>query len=362
MGRGANGAVAEAPSSRSQRKTKASLSPAERYQQFQSSHLKVLYLRTDQEVKDAAKYIKSLDPKIISLDFETASKAGRFGSLNGSLRTIQLGFDEPERGIEPLQIVIDCHACDPKPFLPMLRTRNIEKQIHYMKFEQEWSLLHLGVSIGQIYDTWAAARSIQKRLREIQEEEGLKAAQKIKPDWKPRKDSREDSAEDKRLRKVMETEGLKAAQDLVPEWEQHSNTLASLSQRYLGMELPKESQTSDWGQETLNGKQIVYAAMDVAILPPLVKEVKSIAAKLGVDGKVDYQISKLKEEVQTRAEKAKKQRGGDDSKRLSRAMSRATTRHELKKVFETGRQMTILAENSPEMRDLYSELRRELPA
>lgn len=324
MGRGSGEALLDAPvKNRSNKKSgKRELTGAERYEKFRDEHLKVLYLTDDKSVSEAASYIRKLDPKIISVDFETASKRGHFGSFNGSLRTIQLGFHEPERGIGPLQVIIDCHRCSPRPFLPMLRTRNSEKQIHYMDFEQEWAMLHLGISIGQVYDTCIAGQVIQKKLKSMPLEE---------------------------------------AQKLVPGWEPHNNKLATLTERYLGLELPKENQASDWGQESLTPDQLVYAAMDVATLPALTEKLKEMAEKVGVTEDIDRRIAWVRGKIAERVEKAKAAQS-DDSKRLVRAMKRARTTEELDRVLHVSRQMTILAENGPELQELYRERKKELAA
>jgi len=342
---------------------------ADRYQKFMKEHLRVIYLTTDEEVKATAKYIRSLEPSLVGLDVETASKNGSFGTFNGSLRTIQLGFDEPERGIGPLQVVIDCHSCDPRPFLPLLRTRNVEKQIHYMDFEQEWALLHLGISIGQIYDTCIASQEIQKGLKEVAKKEGLKAAQKIDPDWAPKRSAKDEDEEGARLRQIMDEEGLKAAQKILPNWEPHRNKLSTLATNYLHLELPKENQVSDWGRKELQADQLVYAAMDVATLPELTEKLKEVAAKLtsttkqgeeiSVTEAIDRRIAWVKTKIYERATKRKRE-NNDDTKRLARAVKRATTRDELDRIAACSRQMTILAENSSDLAELLKERRREL--
>jgi ribonuclease D len=360
MGKTGNSSVCEAPSRAA---TTSHLEvEASPYEQFREENLKVLYLRSDAEVRQAAAFVRSLNPSVIALDFETSSKTGYFGELNGSfdgaIRLIQLGFKE--EGIEPFQIVIDCHDADPKPFLPLLRTAKIEKQIHHMDFEQSWALTHLGVSIGNIYDTCIASRIIQSRLYQVVVENGLEAAQKISPEWTPNGQKYRDTPEDEKLRAVMEKAGLPAAQKLVPGWEPHDNRLSTISANYMGLELPKENQVSDWGREKISASQLTYAAMDVAILPDLTTEVKEMAAAVGVEEEIDLRIKKTKESIIKRVAEAEERRD-DDSRRITRAMKRAKTKDEIDQVFAAGRQMTVKAKAQEEIRQMYRELRSELP-
>lgn len=298
------------------------MSPEERFQRLTREKLNVAYLCDDTSVKEAAKLVEELNPTSVSLDFETASKNGRFGSFNGSLRLIQIGLDEPERGIEPIQFVIDCHRASPKPFLKLLRSRDVEKQIHYMDFEQEWALLHLGTSIGNIYDTCIAFQVIQKELKEMPQEE---------------------------------------AQRLVPGWEPHNNKLATLMERYLGMRMPKENQASDWGRKDLRPDQLVYASMDVAALPPLAAEIKRIAKRVGCEDKIDKRIAWVKQKIAERVERAK-EANNDDTMRVIRAMKRARTREELEELRIAARQMTVVAENAKQLQEAYRERKRALAA
>lgn len=296
--------------------------PEDRFAEFTAENLNVVYLRTDAEVRRAAAEVKALDPTVVALDFETASKNGKFGSFNGSLRLIQIGLDEPERGIAPRQYVIDCFHADPKPFLGLLRSRKVEKQIHYMDFEQEWSLLHLGTSIGNIYDTCIAFQVIQRELGDM------------------------DPAE---------------AERRLPGWEKHNNKLATLMEQYMGMRMPKDNQASDWGREKLSADQLVYATMDVAALPPLVSEVRRIAKQVGCEQKIDRRIAWVKGKIAERVEAAQLA-NGDDARRLERAIKRANSLEELERVERAGRQMTVLAANSAQIRQLYNERKQALAA
>jgi DNA polymerase-1 len=60
------------------------------------------------------------------------------------------------------------------------------------------------------------------------------------------------------------------------------HTLAAVSKRFLGVELPKELQTSDWSGE-LTREQLEYAARDVAVLHPLYAKLQSELEALNLD-------------------------------------------------------------------------------
>lgn len=325
MGRGAGESTLETPVQRRGDGGEAADNSA-RYEQFKREHINILYLTDKSDVREAAYFVKKeLDPKFVGLDIETAAKAGRFGSFNGAIRTIQLGFEEPDRGIEPVQFEIDCFRADPSPFLPLLRTRNVEKQIHYMDFEQEWAMLHLGITIGQVYDTCIAGQVIQKALKAMPLEE---------------------------------------AQELVPGWEPHNNKLSTLASRYMGLDLPKDNQASDWGREILTPDQKVYAAMDVAIMPGedgLAAKLKQIAEVVGVSKDIDNRIAWVTGKIKERVAKAKESKN-DDAKRLTRAVKRTRTKEELDRVVVAARQMTLLADNADAFDTLVRERRRELVA
>lgn len=325
MGRGASESTLDTPVARRGAKADA-LDGSDRYEQYKRDHINILYLTDKSDVKEAAYFIKrELKPSGIGLDLETAAKAGRFGSFNGAIRTIQIGLDEPERGIRPVQFLLDCFSVDPTPILPLLRTENVEKQIHYMDFEQEWAMLHLGITIGNVYDTCIAMQVIQKKLKDMPIEE---------------------------------------AQKLIPGWEKHNNKLSTLAELYMGLELPKENQASDWGREILTPDQKVYAAMDVAIMPGedgLAGRLKEIAERVGVTEDIESRIAWVTGKIKDRVAKAKESKD-DDAKRLTRAVKRTRTREELERVVVASRQMTLLADNAEAFADLVRERRADLVA
>lgn len=299
---------------------------ASSYDKFKQDKLNILYLDADEKVKEAASIIRKLKPSIMALDIETDSRSSGFGpakgAFTGSIRTIQIGLDEPEKGIPPTQILIDCHNASPRPFTPFLRSRSIEKQIHFLDYEQSWLVAQLGTSIGNIYDTRLASSIIQKHLRKMSPEE---------------------------------IEGI------FPKYKKYKNTLAELSRNFLELELPKEQQVSDWGKKRLSPEQLTYAAMDVAILPDLTREVKSLADKIdpSLADEINEATKDRKKKVVEAFQKAKRN-NSDESKRIIKAMGRCQTIAELQKVYDLSRKSAILSENSSELYDIYRERKADL--
>lgn len=289
-----------------------------RFRALQEEKINLHFASSDEEVVRLVEMIKAMNPKVLAVDFETATKNGRFGSANGALRLIQLGIDEP--GKEPMQVVIDCFHADPGPVRDLFRDEAIEKQIHYMDFEQEWAQLHLGAEIRNVYDTCLAFQTIQKKLAGMDPEE---------------------------------------AEKVLPGWQKHDNRLATLLRNYLGLEMPKENQASDWGREKLRPSQIVYATMDVVTLPLLVEKVKEIAERAGASKDVENRTSWVGRKIKERVRDFRASRD-DDSERVLRAMSRCRNRQELDRLYTSARQMTLFASEGPKLRREYKRLSAEL--
>ncbi|MFC1612088.1 DNA polymerase [Myxococcota bacterium] len=62
-----------------------------------------------------------------------------------------------------------------------------------------------------------------------------------------------------------------------------THTLQALAHRYLGIELPKEQATSDWGQANLSNDQLGYAARDVSVVLLLAGKIEEEAKRVGVE-------------------------------------------------------------------------------
>lgn len=295
---------------------------AERWESFKEEKVNIIYCQTAEELDKAMKHIQDLSPSSIALDFETSSKNGRFGSTNGALRLIQIGVEDKEAGIEPVQVIIDCLKVNPGGSLrKLLRSSSIEKQIHYMDFEQEWAQIHLGTKINNVYDTCLAFQEIQRKLDGMSEEEAKRAL----PGWSGR----------------------------------HRNTLAALTHHYMGMDMPKEEQASDWGRPELSADQVIYATMDVAILPPLTEKIKQIAKQTGSEDNIRRRSKWVSRRISERSE-AKMRYNPDDSSRALRAVRRARSLDELQSLKELSRQLTIYGQNREEVNQAYRKRQSEL--
>lgn len=154
-----------------------------------------------------------------------------------------LGFDTETTEIDPyrgdMRLVQfsngkNTHVIDLKPFaekgnlreLPelaplraLLSSQTQTKVAHNAKFDAKWVRHHLGAEIGSVFDTYLASQLI-------------------------------------------------AAGD-----QDRRHSLADVAQFFLGVELDKSQQVSDWGAPELSHSQIEYAARDAAVMVPLREKV-----------------------------------------------------------------------------------------
>lgn len=283
------------------------------YTKFMEENLNAHYITDEAELKETIKYIKSLKPSQIGLDFETASKNGRFGIQNGSVRLIQIGIGE--KGIKPEQFVIDCHSTDPKWIKTLLTDPSIEKQILNLGFEQNWTVTQLGAEIKNIYDPMWAWRVIQRHLKKMDQED----IEKIIPGYKP-----------------------------------HGNSLAELTKTYLGIDLPKGEQASNWAKRTLTTSQIIYAANDSSIMMPLTDVTKKVVSDLGLEDEVKRAIENANKKTITTSKKQIEEIR-DDSERLIIAIKRAQTRSVLENIYRSGQVLSIHNENRKKVDSAYKK-------
>lgn len=289
------------------------------YEKFMKDNLNMHYITSEKELKKASDYIRSLGPAKIGLDFETASKNNRFGLSNGSIRLIQIGIGEPERGIKPEQFVIDCHQVNPERIVSLLSSRTVEKQIQNLNFEQSWSYAQLGIAINNIYDPMHAWREIHKKL------------------------------------KTMEPEDI---EKIIPGYEPHKNSLAELC-TYLGFELPKNEQASDWSNPKLSLDQLIYAANDAAVMLPLTEKTKEIVSALGIEKEVEVAIKKASKQSIERAD-SQVRRNSDDSARFILALRRAQSVEVLEQIYASGQVLAIQKANRARVNRVYQSKLEEL--
>lgn len=288
------------------------------YARFARENLRIHYIEDDEQLERALAFLDQLGPQAIALDFETASKNGLYGTSNGSLRLIQVGVSVPE----PHQLLIDCHRVDARALRPLFSDPTIEKVIHYSQFEQGWSVAALGTKIEPVFDTCAAAKLISDRLGKLSPEE---------------------------------------LSELLPNGAWSNNKLRTLVSSLLGIELPKEEQTGDWARPELSAGQLVYAAMDVAILAPLAAPLKQLAARLGCEEQLAEQAKKVANNARDRIARERRTKP-DDSQRLAEAINRASGLGELEQIWLDARGMTVRAENVEELEAIYQARQLQLVA
>lgn len=145
---------------------------------------------------------------ILGFDTETTE----LDPYKGELRLVQFSSRKST-------IVIDVRAFKDKadlgPLIDLLAAESPRKIAHNAKFDAKWVGHHLGVEVGGVFDTYLASQLI-------------------------------------------------AAGD-----SDRRHGLADVAQFFLGTEMNKAEQLSDWSADELSRSQIEYAARDAAIMPAL---------------------------------------------------------------------------------------------
>ena len=153
-----------------------------------------------------------------AFDIETADNGHPNGGLDphrGELRLLQFA-KTPD-----VAYIVDTRTLD-RPSMAhittLLEDPSVEKIIHNGKFDCKWAMKHLGADVRNVFDTFIVSRLL----------------------------SRGDKTDRHGLGYVVE--------------------------RYLGRQVDKSEQRSDWGASELTEKQLEYAARDVCVLPDLKEE------------------------------------------------------------------------------------------
>jgi DNA polymerase-1 len=145
---------------------------------------------------------------IVGFDTETTE----LDPYKGELRLVQLGGRKST-------VVVDLRAfpdrADLEPLRVLLSAESPRKVAHNAKFDAKWVGYHLGVEVGGVFDTYLASQLIAA------------------------------GESDRR------------------------HGLADVAQFFLGTEMDKAEQLSDWSANELSRSQIEYAARDAAIMPGL---------------------------------------------------------------------------------------------
>lgn len=227
-------------------------------------------------------------PKV-ALDLETTGYTGQrdYGPDKGQIRLAQLAWHS--KG-ELNVAIIDGQAADLSLLVPFLES-GTEKVVHYSPFERAWINHHLECKLERVIDTCYLGQSINKKLRGDVAQEALGGGLITKS-------SEEDyNSLQKQLFKLADVYTLpsgreitlvevKAAYDKaeipLEGWKLSERaTLQAMAKRYLGQEMDKEGQTSDW-TGYLTDEQLIYAAGDAAVTLEICGKVSRIAKQLGV--------------------------------------------------------------------------------
>lgn len=259
---------------------------------------------------------------------------------DATLRTLEAQVAEAKAhwmDLRPQQFVFDCHAVDTTPLTKLFHNRRVEKQIHNLDYEQEKSLIGFGISIENIYDTRVAWQVIQAHLDKMGDAE------------------REKAGFGHLKRREMKRHQAATAFFM--------NKLDVLCKETLGITIPKDEQTSDWSRRPLSSEQLVYAAMDVTVLPKVVEETKKVVKKLGLEDEVAEAIRAKDKQVRSSIQKAQSEnRYNDESDRVFEAFDRARTVEQLDLYWEQSRQMPVLSWNFARLQEVYLRRREELAA
>jgi len=115
-----------------------------------------------EQIKIALREIKAVQESgvAIDIDFEVAIDSYA-DPARGVLRTVQIGAcDLENQTVGPKQWVIDCFYVNPSKLTQVFQ-REGQKNIHYLFFEQDWTMSRFGVPITEIFDSCIAWRGIQ---------------------------------------------------------------------------------------------------------------------------------------------------------------------------------------------------------
>lgn len=233
---------------------------------------------TDDELRIVVERLQGI--RTVALDMETTGYEGQkdYGPGSGEIRLVQLAWYK--RG-ELNVVVIDGKTADLSLLVPFFEGP-AKKVVHYSPFERQWISHHLGAKLEGVIDTCYLGQSINKNLRG----KVAKALVKNKEDFTALQRALFKAEEVYELpsgREVTTSEVKKAlVKTEIPlqDWQLDERaTLAAMAKRYLGQDLDKEGQTSDWSG-WLTSEQLVYAAGDavvtLTILEPVSKTAKAL--------------------------------------------------------------------------------------
>lgn len=186
---------------------------------YNSKVLNFELIDSQEKINSVVTALQHSQVKRIALDIETTGNS----EWDGAIRLIQLGIEEPE----PKQFLIDTWHIDPTAIMPFMQDDEYEIITCNGSYEQRWFYYHYGVEISKMYDVRYVAEGVSKA--------------KNKPNNKHR--------------------------------------FKDLMRRYLNKRISKTQQTSNWGRFHLSNFQLRYAAMDVAGLLDIRRQLQLDVAK-----------------------------------------------------------------------------------
>lgn len=184
---------------------------------------------TNDGLREAVAYCAAT--KLVGVDTETYDPSGapmeEMGALDfqrNAIRLVQLAAADRS-------FVIDLfHVTDVEPLMKLMMDADVMKVGQNLKFECGNFLKHWGVWIENCFDTMIASRFFQRFVKRFPETGAYPS------DY---------SSQERR------------------------HNLAAICDRFLGVDLSKAEQASDWGRDNLSNDQLEYAFLDAEIMLPL---------------------------------------------------------------------------------------------
>lgn len=283
--------------------------------------LRVTLIESEEMMAEAVSMLRAQER--VAIDFETTTYSGEYGEdygpHAGDIRLVQVGYLDPFSG-EPRQILFDGQQVDLTPLKELFEDPSVEKIVHYCPFELDWARFHLDSDISSLSDTCFTAQSVNKELR-------VQVARRLLPDGdkqqvaelaavlsKPSEEGRRSLSEEvsftdlqverasgkviNELRRKLTASGHKDIADSLRGWQTTERSrLKDLNERYLGAEMSKEEQASDWSGE-LTPRQLDYAAADAAVTLEIAPKMDVLSQALRVAKRVSWRIDRQRQELQ----------------------------------------------------------------
>lgn len=280
---------------------------------------RVQVIRDAAQVQEAARLLGDLP--VLAVDIETActrlpperrEERDAFEPWNGTVRLVQVAAPAPDGGLAA--IVIDCWEADPLPVLRLLGEPGRRVIAHNAKFEQSWIAYRWGIEFDAVVDTMAWWSVIAGHLGAAGVEHGVEDAR-----------------------------------------------LVTLVERFIGLELDKSFQTSDWSLEELSAGQLEYAGLDAAVLVPLAATLEAIGTALGCAEQARIaSLACARRALGTIHFGA--ERHPDEADEARAMIAQAVSAADLETAGALMRRMALRAQSRSELADVYRARRQALGA